>query len=188
MLFGLDGSVRGYAQQEFATSYPEEGWVEQDPLEIWQSVLDTGREAIRQAGVPPDQISAIGVANQRETTLVWDGTTGNPIYPAIVWQDRRTASYCADIEARGMSNAIAEATGLVIDPYFSSTKLQWILNQGQNRALAEGGDLRFGTVDSYLTWQLTKGSRHATDATNASPNAAVRHSPWAVESDTVRLL
>ncbi|MCB4824128.1 glycerol kinase GlpK [Roseicella aerolata] len=157
------------AQQEFPQHYPASGWVEHEPEDLWQSSLAVMREAIGKAGLRPEQVAAIGIANQRETVLVWDRRTGEPIHRAIVWQDRRTAAACAALRESGHAAAVAAATGLLIDPYFSATKLTWLLdNVAGARAAAERGELAFGTVDTFLLWRLTGGRVHATDATNAA--------------------
>ncbi len=157
------------AQREFAQHFPQPGWVEHDPEEIWSSTLAVARRAIADSGVKPGSIAAIGITNQRETTVAWDRETGQCPYPAIVWQDRRTAELCRKLEADGAGPAIAARTGLVIDPYFSATKLAWILEHvPEARRLANAGRLAFGTVDAFLIWRLTGGRVHATDATNAS--------------------
>jgi glycerol kinase len=157
------------AQQEFTQVYPRPGWVEHDPEEIWTSVLATARQAISNAGLTAADIAAIGIANQRETVVVWHRRTGKPIHNAIVWQDRRTAGTCEQLEDAGHGVQIAERTGLRLDPYFSATKIAWLLdNVDGARAAAESGSLAFGTVDSFLLWRLTGGAVHATDATNAS--------------------
>jgi glycerol kinase len=156
------------AQQEFPQIYPHPGWIEHDPEDLWRTTLATAREAIAKIG-GPQTIAAIGIANQRETTLVWDRKTGEPIYNAIVWQDRRTASACAELARAGHAETIRERTGLVLDPYFSATKIAWILDNVEGaRARAARGELAFGTVDTFLLWRLTDGAVHATDATNAS--------------------
>ena len=157
------------AQQEFPQAFPRSGWVEHDVGDIWASVLSTVREAITKAGIKASDIAAIGITNQRETTIVWDAETGQPIHNAIVWQDRRTAERCAALEAAGHGDMIRDKTGLLLDPYFSATKLEWLLTHVEGaRAKAKAGKLRFGTIDSYLIWQLTGGAVHATDATNAA--------------------
>jgi glycerol kinase len=157
------------AQQEFTQLYPRPGWVEHDPEEIWTSVLATARQAISNAGLTAADIAAIGIANQRETVVVWDRRTGKPIHNAIVWQDRRTAGACEQLEDAGHGALIAARTGLRLDPYFSATKIAWLLDNVEGaRAAAEAGSLAFGTVDSFLLWRLTGGAVHATDATNAS--------------------
>jgi glycerol kinase len=157
------------SQQEFTQYYPHPGWVEHDPEEIWRSVVGVTREAIASSGVSPEKFAALGITNQRETTLVWERSSGKCVYPAIVWQDRRTAKYCRDLINSGVEGLVIEKTGLRIDPYFSAGKLVWILdNVPDARRLASAGKLAFGTVDSFLIWRLTNGRVHATDATNAS--------------------
>ena len=169
ILFDREGKVSGRAQQEFAQIYPGKGWVEHDPAAILSSQLDSVAQVIEQAGIRPADIAAIGIANQRETVVVWDRETGQPVYNAIVWQDRRTASACHDLQHNGVGDEVRRKTGLLIDPYFSATKIRWILdNVGGARARAERGKLAFGTVDSWLLWHLTAGRRHVTDRTNAS--------------------
>lgn len=167
----FDGALRpvASAQREFTQHYPQPGWVEHDPEEIWSSTLDVARRAIADSGVQASDIAAIGITNQRETVLVWDRHTGRCVYPAIVWQDRRTAEYCRKLRAEGAERRVTDRTGLLIDPYFSATKLAWILKNVQDaRRLANEGKLAFGTVDAFLIWRLTGGRVHATDATNAS--------------------
>jgi len=155
------------SQREFTQHFPRSGWVEHDPEEIWQSVLATCRAALD--GVRPQDVAAIGITNQRETVIVWDKATGKPVYNAIVWQDRRTADHCARLKASGHEPTITEKTGLLLDPYFSASKIAWILqNVSGAMARARAGELLFGTVDSFLIWRLTGGAVHATDATNAS--------------------
>ncbi|MDO6415212.1 glycerol kinase GlpK [Sphingomonas sp. BIUV-7] len=157
------------AQTEFEQIYPAPGWVEHDPEGIWRDVLSTAREAIAKSGVGADGIAAIGITNQRETTIVWDRATGEPLYNAIVWQDRRTAEHCQALKADGAESDIRARTGLLVDPYFSATKIGWILDHVDGaRARAERGELAFGTIDSFLLWRLTEGRVHATDVTNAS--------------------
>jgi glycerol kinase len=157
------------AQQEFTQIYPRPGWVEHDPEEIWASVVATARQALSEAGLDARDIAALGIANQRETVVVWDRRTGRAIHNAIVWQDRRTAADCERLEQLGYGTLIAERTGLLLDPYFSATKIAWLLETVDGaREAAEAGHLAFGTVDSYLLWRLTEGTVHATDATNAS--------------------
>lgn len=169
ILFDRDMAVTAVAQQEFAQHFPQSGWVEHDPADLWQSTLSTCREVLAKAGIEADQVTAIGITNQRETTLVWDRATGQPIYNAIVWQDRRTAETCAKLRAAGVEETVTAKTGLLLDPYFSGTKLGWILdNIPGARTRAEAGELAFGTVDSWLIWNLTGGQHHATDATNAA--------------------
>ena len=161
--FDLDGQPLAESQREFTQHYPQPGWVEHDPEEIWRTTLDVTRNALGSAPV-----AAIGIANQRETTLIWDRVTGKPIYPAIVWQDRRTADRCAELQQDGAEALVRERTGLLLDPYFSGTKVAWILDHVEGaRVRAERGELAFGTVDTFLIWRLTGGRRHVTDATNA---------------------
>ena len=149
--------------------YPRSGWVEHDAEDIWRTVVATARGAIASAGASPREIACIGITNQRETTVVWDRATGRPIHNAIVWQDRRTADVCRELKAAGHDRAVAAKTGLELDPYFSATKIAWILDEVAGaRAAAENGALAFGTIDSFLLWRLTGGRVHATDATNAS--------------------
>ncbi|MDT8443409.1 MAG: glycerol kinase GlpK [Desulfuromonadales bacterium] len=169
MIFDASGHCVAQSQQEFRQLYPQDAWVEHDPEEIWQSVLGVCLRSLRQAEMAGHEVVGIGITNQRETTLAWDRQTGKPIYNAIVWQDRRTAACCAELISAGNEELVAERTGLLIDPYFSATKLGWILDHVAGaRARAEKGELAFGTVDSFLLWRLTGGAVHATDATNAS--------------------
>ncbi len=169
IVFSAQGSPVARAQQEFKQYFPKDGWVEHDGEDLWLSTLKVCREALRQSGLHASEVAAIGITNQRETTLVWDAATGTPIHPAIVWQDRRTADYCAEMKDAGHETTVAAKTGLLIDPYFSATKLRWILNSVPGaRERAERGELRFGTVDSFLLWRLTGGKSHKTDASNAS--------------------
>lgn len=170
ILFNEDGSVVEMAQKEFTQLFPKPGWVEHDPEEIWNSQLYTAREVIRIAGIEPGQIAAIGITNQRETTVVWDKKTGQPVYNAIVWQDKRTADICESLKKRkDFEKYVNETTGLVVDSYFSGTKIKWILDNVKGaRKKAENGELLFGTVDSWLIYKLTDGSLHLTDYSNAS--------------------
>jgi len=169
MIFDPRGTCVAQAQQEFTQHYPADGWVEHDPEEIWQSVLAVCCEALSAAQQKGCQVSGIGITNQRETTLVWERSTGKPIHNAIVWQDRRTADFCSDLKKSGHESAVADKTGLLLDPYFSGTKLRWLLdNVTGAREQAAHGELAFGTIDSFLLWRLTGGQVHATDATNAS--------------------
>jgi glycerol kinase len=185
LVFEQSGHLLATAQCEFAQSYPEPGWVEHDPQEIFRDVLKTAREAIAKSGAP---IAAIGIANQRETTVVWERATGRPIYPAIVWQDRRTGSMCARLREEGCEDLIRARTGLVLDPYFSATKLAWIVDQVSGaRARAERGDLAFGTIDSFLLWHLSGGKVHATDATNASRTMLFDINQLCWDEDLLRL-
>lgn len=169
ILFDAELRACAVAQQEFAQHYPAPGLVEHDPEAIWNSVVASMRQVLAQAGVSPARLAAIGITNQRETTLVWDRASGKPVHNAIVWQDRRTASLCAELRARGLEEKISAKTGLLLDPYFSATKIGWILDHAEGaRAAARLGRLAFGTVDSFLLWRLTNGRVHATDATNAA--------------------
>ena len=164
--FALDGQIHAQSQKEFKQFYPQDGWVEQDPEEIWQTTLQVCREVIDACN---ESVVAIGITNQRETTIIWNKETGKPIYNAIVWQDRRTAQRCNELKNVGHEKAISDKTGLLLDPYFSGTKVEWILNNVEDaRTQAETGDLVFGTIDSFLIWRLTEGRVHATDITNAS--------------------
>ena len=167
ILFNSQGAILGMGQQPLASSYPEPGWVEQDPEEIWQGTLESAKRAIAQANIELRELRAIGIANQRETSIFWHRQTGEALGPAIVWQDRRTADMCAQMRVDGLEDEVASATGLVLDPYFSATKIAWRLNQdAELRRLASKGELCCGTVDAFLIARLT--GRHATDATNAS--------------------
>ncbi|PIE11703.1 MAG: glycerol kinase [Rhodobacterales bacterium] len=169
ILFDESLCVVATAQEEFAQHYPASGWVEHDPMDLWSTTAATCRAAIEKAGLGAGQIAAIGITNQRETTIVWDRKTGKPIHNAIVWQDRRTSGRCKALKAEGFEETVAERTGLLLDPYFSATKLAWILDHVDGaRARAEAGELAFGTVDSWLVWKLTGGAAHVTDATNAA--------------------
>lgn len=169
IIFSKDGKVVGKKAKEFKQIYPRPGWVEHDPEEIWQCQLSVLRDVIQETGVSAEEISSIGITNQRETVVVWDRHTGKPIYNAIVWQCRRTAPLCDELKQNGMEEIIHKKTGLLIDAYFSATKLCWILNQVPGaRALAESGDIIAGTIDTWLIWNLTGGKVHATDYTNAS--------------------
>ena len=170
VIFDRQGHIVGMAQREFTQLYPQPGWVEQDPMEIWSSQYSVLTEAVAQTGIEPEEIAAIGITNQRETTILWDKATGRPIYNAIVWQCRRTAPQCEALKAdTGLVEHIKEHTGLLIDAYFSATKIQWILDHVDNaRQLAREGRLLFGTVDTWLLWKLTGGKVHLTDCTNAS--------------------
>ena len=165
MVFDAYGVPRASAQKEFTQIYPADGWVEHDPEEIWSSTVRVCREALEKAG---EGVVSLGITNQRETTVVWERATGKPIHNAIVWQDRRTAEACRDLAGRGLEPEVTKRSGLLLDPYFSASKLSWILDHCEERARAEAGDLAFGTVDSFLLWRLTGGRVHATDATNAS--------------------
>ncbi len=169
ILFDHNGAIAAVAQKEFQQFFPQAGWVEHDPTEILTSQMSCAVEALGKVGARPRDLAAIGITNQRETVIVWERATGKPIHPAIVWQDRRTAAFCKELEERGLADTIADKTGLVIDPYFSATKIRWILdNVAGARNRAERGELAFGTVDSWLIWHLTSGHKHVTDVTNAS--------------------
>ncbi|MDD0811676.1 glycerol kinase GlpK [Curvibacter sp. RS43] len=181
IVFDRQGHVVAQAQQELPQIYPQPGWVEHDPRLIWQTQLDTARAVLKQAGLSARDIHAVGITNQRETTVVWNRKTGQPIHHAIVWQDRRAEPACARLREQGHAALIQQRTGLLVDAYFSGTKLQWILNQVPGaRAQAEAGELAFGTVDSWLMWQLTGGAVHATDVSNASRTMLfdIRNNRW----------
>jgi len=169
ILFDESGAIAAVAQKEFQQFYPQAGWVEHDPAEILSSQMSCAVEALTQLGARPRDVAAIGITNQRETVIVWERATGKAIHPAIVWQDRRTAAFCKQLEESGAGEMVSAKTGLVLDPYFSATKVRWILDHVPGaRARAERGELAFGTVDSWLIWHLTSGQTHATDVTNAS--------------------
>src|SRR3954467_2172712 len=169
IVFDSDGGIRAVAQKEFAQLYPKPGWVEHDPLEIWTAQISVAVEALGRAGLKPADVAAVGITNQRETAVVWDRQTGEPICNAIVWQDRRTAPFCERMKLDGLELLIQRKTGLVIDAYFSGSKVRWILDNVPNaRAMADAGELAFGTIDSWLVWKLTGGKKHLTDASNAS--------------------
>lgn len=169
LLFDAKMQVIATAQQEFPQHFPKSGWVEHDPADLWNTTLKTCRDAIAKAGLSATDIAAIGITNQRETTVVWDATTGAPLYNAIVWQDRRTADFCRTLQDAGHDAMITAKTGLLADPYFSGTKLKWILDQTPDaRSRAAKGEILFGTVDCFLIWKLTGGKAHVTDATNAA--------------------
>ena len=169
IVFDVERKIVGVGQREFTQHFPHDGWVEHDPEEIWDSVVWSARKAIAEAGIDATRIAALGITNQRETTLVWDRNTGKPIYNAIVWQDRRTTRRCAELRDAGQEAAITAKTGLLLDPYFAGTKLEWLLDNVEGaRERAQAGELVFGTVDTFLIWRMTGGAVHATDATNAS--------------------
>lgn len=169
ILFDRSGQIRATASREFPQHYPRPGWVEHDPTDIWSSQEATVAEVLARSGATPDDVAAIGITNQRETTLVWDRKSGKPIHPAIVWQDRRTADRCRQLRAEGVEAEVRQRTGLRLDPYFSGTKVEWILDRVDGaRARAENGELLFGTMDTWLIWNLTRGQVFATDAGNAS--------------------
>jgi glycerol kinase len=169
IVFAHDGSIVSVAQKEFNQIFPQPGWVEHDPEEIWSTQLGVAAEAITKAGLSTENIHAIGITNQRETTVVWDRNTGKPVYNAIVWQDRRTSDFCDELKRKNLHILIQQRTGLVVDAYFSASKIKWILDNVEGaRARAEKGELCFGTIDTWLLWNLTKGQVHATDVSNAS--------------------
>jgi len=169
ILFDHAGAIRALAQKEFQQIYPQSGWVEHDPREIWSSQIEVARAVLRQAGLKATDIKGIGITNQRETTVIWERGSGQPIYNAIVWQDRRTAAFCDELKRAGREELIARKAGLVIDAYFSGSKIRWLLDRVPGaRERAERGELAFGTVDSWMVWNLTAGKLHLTDASNAS--------------------
>ncbi|TKC05070.1 glycerol kinase GlpK [Pedobacter frigoris] len=169
IVFNKEGSIVSIAQKEFEQIYPKPGWVEHNAAEIWSTQVSVAAEAIVKGGLTPTDIAAIGITNQRETTVIWDKKTGEPLYNAIVWQDRRTSGFCDELKAQGKAKEIQEKTGLVLDAYFSATKIKWILdNMAGAREQAAAGDLAFGTIDSWLIWKLTDGRVHVTDVSNAS--------------------
>lgn len=169
ILFDRQGNICSVAQKEFTQLFPQPGWVEHDANEIWSSQFGTMAEVVARAGISMKEIAAIGITNQRETTVVWDRKTGQPVYNAIVWQDRRTAAYCDELKAKGHADQIRDKTGLIIDSYFSATKIKWILDHVKGaREKANKGELAFGTIDSWLVWKLTNGQVHVTDVSNAS--------------------
>ena len=189
IVFTPEGQIKALAQKEFRQIYPQPGWVEHDPMEIWSSQLETIREVMHQAGIQADAIQSIGITNQRETTIVWSRKTGQSIYNAIVWQDRRAEPTCAKLREQGHAQTVLEKTGLRIDAYFSGTKLQWILDHVPHaRELAHRGELAFGTVDSWLIYQLTGGERHVTDVSNAARTMLfdVHRNQW--DDDLLKLL
>ncbi len=169
ILYDREGKVVKITQKEFTQIYPKAGWVEHDPMEIWGSQSGVASEILATTGIAAEEIAAIGITNQRETTVVWDKQTGKPIYNAIVWQCRRTSGICDELKARGLENYIRENTGLVLDAYFSGTKVKWILDNVEGaREKAKKGELLFGNIDTWLIWNLTKGKVHVTDYSNAS--------------------
>jgi glycerol kinase len=188
IVFDADGAPVADAQEEIPQIFPRPGWVEHDPESLWTSAVSTAREALRRARREPSALAALGIANQRETALIWDRATGKPIGNAIVWQDRRTADVCSALQAGGCEPQVTAATGLLLDPYFSATKIAWLLDAVPGaRAAAGRGELAFGTVDSFLLWRLTNGALHATDATNASRTMLydIRAGAW--DADMLRL-
>ena len=189
ILFDHEMHIASMAQKEFQQIFPQPGWVEHDPMEIWASQAAVVAEAISKIGINGLNIAAIGIANQRETTIVWDIDTGEPVYNAIVWQDRRTSDFCDSLKAQGLVDSIRKKTGLIIDAYFSGTKIKWILdNVPGAREKAEAGKLRFGNVDTWLIWQLTRGTVHATDVTNASRTMLFNINPLKWDEDMLQFL
>lgn len=181
IVFDRTMRVQAIDQREFAQHFPESGWVEHDPEDLWRTTVETCLGAVAKAGLEVGEIAGIGITNQRETTLVWDRLTGKPVHNAIVWQDRRTSDYCRKLKEEGLEPLVTETTGLLLDPYFSGTKLKWILDSVDGvRERAERGDLLFGTVDTYLIWRLTGGDAHVTDATNAARTLLydIRNGQW----------
>jgi glycerol kinase len=189
VLFDHDGKVVGIAQHEFEQKYPDTGWVEHEPMDILTTQLSSAIEVLAKTHARPRDIAALGITNQRETTIVWDRETGKPVYNAIVWQDRRTAEFCKQLHDEGNEDLIRNKTGLLIDPYFSGTKVAWILDHVEGaRARAERGKLAFGTVDSWLIWNLTSGKRHITDRTNASRTMLYNIAEEKWDADLLKLL
>jgi len=189
IVFDHAGAIRATVQKEFRQIFPHAGWVEHDPREIWQTQLDTAREAIAKAGLKASDIAAIGITNQRETTVVWDRRTGAPIHNAIVWQDRRTAKFCDELKHAGHAELVQRKSGLVIDAYFSGSKLRWLLDHVPDaRARANRGELAFGTIDTWLLWNLTGGALHVTDPSNASRTMLFNLQTGAWDDDLLRVL
>ncbi len=189
IIFDHEGHIRATAQKEFPQHFPKPGWVEHNPKDIWSSEASVVAEAITTLGINGLNIAGIGITNQRETTIVWDAETGEPVYNAIVWQDRRTSEYCDSLKAQGLTEYIREKTGLIIDAYFSATKIRWILeNVPGARESAEAGKLRFGTVDSWLIWNLTRGEVHVTDVSNASRTMLFNIHKLTWDEDLLKLL
>lgn len=189
ILFDHEGSIVSVAQKEFRQIYPKAGWVEHDPQEIWSSQAGVAAEAVASAGINGKSLAAIGITNQRETTIVWDRKTGKPIYNAIVWQDRRTSEYCDELKSAGHATAIQQKTGLVVDAYFSGTKVKWILDKVDGaRKRAENGELAFGTVDSWIVWNLTQGELHITDVSNASRTMLFNINSMKWDDDILKLM
>ena len=186
IIFDEKIEVIASAQKEFKQHFPQDGWVEHNPNDIWSSTLESAQQAINKAKIDGNLVSGIGITNQRETTIVWDRKTGDPIYNAIVWQDRRTSNFCKSLREKGLEEKIRSRTGLVIDPYFSASKIHWILNNVQGaKQRAETGDLAFGTVDTFLLWKLTAGKSHLTDVTNASRTQLYNIHDQCWDKDTV---
>src|SRR6516164_5376774 len=189
IVFDHDGSIRSVAQQEFRQIFPQAGWVEHDANQIWRTQLETARTALTKAGLAAAEIAAIGITNQRETTVLWDRKTGEPIHNAIVWQDRRTSKFCDELKAAGHAELIQQRAGLVIDAYFSGSKVRWLLdNVPGARARADRGELAFGTIDSWLIWKLTKGALHVTDPSNASRTMLFNIQTGQWDDELLRLL
>ena len=171
ILFDKNGTQISISQFEFTQIFPKESWVEHDPIEIWETQLKAIKDVVKKSGINPNEIDSIGITNQRETTIIWDKLTGQPIYNAIVWQDRRTAEFCTKLEELGLGQVVTQKTGLLLDAYFSATKVRWLLdNVDGARARAERGELLFGTVDCFLLWRLTNGQSHKTDASKSLKN------------------
>ena len=169
IFFDKKGQQVGIAQHEFSQIFPQKSWVEHEPIEIWETQLRAIKDVLDQTNINVKEIDSIGITNQRETTVIWDKKTGKPVYNAIVWQDRRTASICNDLSKNGLNELFQNKTGLILDAYFSGTKIKWILDSDkQIRARAENGELFFGTIDTWLIWNLTNGKLHVTDCSNAS--------------------
>lgn len=187
IVFDLKANIVAVSQQEFAQHYPDDGWVEHDPEDIWRTTLAVSRDAIAKAEATGGEVAAIGVTNQRETTLIWERESGRPLHRAIVWQDRRTADRCRRLKADGAEALVRERTGLVLDPYFSATKAAWIIEKADAASAAASGKLAFGTIDSFVIWRLTGGKTHATDATNASRTSLfnIRSQDW--DKDLLKL-
>ena len=189
IIFDKEGHIKAKAQKEFTQLFPQPGWVEHNPKEIWQSQSAVIVEAMTKMGITEESIAGIGITNQRETTIVWDAETGEPVYNAIVWQDRRTSAYCDELKRKGLVDRVHEKTGLFIDAYFSGTKIKWILeNVPGARRKAEAGLLRFGNVDSWLIWKLTNGTVHATDVSNASRTMLFNINTLQWDEDLLKLL
>jgi glycerol kinase len=189
ILFNHDGGIAGVAQREFTQIFPKPGWVEHDPFEIWSSQIAVATEVMGRSGVRPRDVAAIGITNQRETTIIWDRATGQPIHNAIVWQDRRTSELCDRLKADGFETLVRDRSGLVIDAYFSGSKVAWLLDHVPGaRARAERGELAFGTVDSWLVWQLTSGRTHITDVSNASRTMLFNIQTMQWDEDLLRML
>ena len=184
IIFNENLKIIGSAQEEFTQHFPQSGWVEHNPQDLLETTIGTCKSALNSSSIDPKKVAAIGITNQRETTLVWDKNTGEPVYNAIVWQDRRTASHCEELRKKGYEKKVTDTTGLLLDPYFSATKLAWILDNVEGvRSRAEAGNLLFGTVDSYLIWHLTGRQSHVTDATNAARTMLydIRNGAWSTE-------